>query len=139
MGDTIRVNISSFEVKKSVKGAADMKDMLKSEIKVEVVDGSKNIDPRLYSDGETAKISNAIIRGLYDVASASGQGSNVLLLDEIFSYVDPDNAQKVADSFKKLQAPTTLVTDNSGHVCNLMRFDATWVVQKLNGMTTVLV
>lgn len=135
MGETIRVNLSSFGEKKNAKGAGDIKDTLKSEITVEVVDGFKNIDPRLYSDGETAKISNALIRGLHDISVQSGYGCNVLLLDEIFSYVDPSNAQKVADSFRHMNTGSIFVTDNSGHVNDLVRFNEQWVVRKQNGMS----
>jgi DNA repair exonuclease SbcCD ATPase subunit len=137
MGETIRVNLSSFEEKKSLKGAEDVKDTLKSEIRVEVIDGLKNIDPRLYSDGETAKISNALIRGLHDISLQSGYGCNILLLDEIFSYVDPANAQKVADSFQRLSAGSIFVTDNSGYVNDLVRFNERWVVRKRNGMSVL--
>jgi DNA repair exonuclease SbcCD ATPase subunit len=131
------VNLSSFDEKKNAKGAEDVKDTLKSEIKVEVIDGLKNIDPRLYSDGETAKISNALIRGLHDISLQSGYGCNILLLDEIFSYVDPANAQKVADSFQRLSAGSIFVTDNSGYVNDLVRFNERWVVRKRNGMSVL--
>jgi DNA repair exonuclease SbcCD ATPase subunit len=137
MGDTTRVNISSFDEKKAKKGAGDVKDLLKAEIKVEVVDGEKNIDPRLYSDGETAKISNALIRGLHDLAGISGQGCNIILLDEIFAFVDVANSQRIVDSFVNLSAATTLVTDNSGHVNDLLAFNETWVAKKTAGITTL--
>ena len=137
MGDTIRVNITSFEEKKSKKGAGDIKDALKSEVKVEVVDGEKNIDPRLYSDGETSKISNAVIRSLHDIAVQAGHGCNLVLLDEIFSFVDLNNSQKLADSFKDVVAGTTFITDNSGHVEDLMEFDEVWIARKSSGLTTI--
>jgi DNA repair exonuclease SbcCD ATPase subunit len=137
MGDTIRVNITSFEEKKVKKGAGDIKDALKSEVKVEVVDGEKNIDPRLYSDGETSKISNAVIRSLHDIAVQAGHGCNLVLLDEIFSFVDTNNSQKLADSFNDVGAGTTFITDNSGHVEDLMEFDEVWVARKAGGVTTI--
>jgi DNA repair exonuclease SbcCD ATPase subunit len=137
MGDTIRVNITSFEEKKVKKGAGDIKDALKSEVKVEVVDGEKNIDPRLYSDGETSKISNAVIRSLHDIAVQAGHGCNLVLLDEIFSFVDTNNSQKLADSFNDVGAGTTFITDNSGHVEDLMEFDEVWIARKAGGVTTI--
>jgi len=137
MGDTLRINISSFSEKKSTKGAPGIKATLKSEIKVEIVDGEKNIDPRLYSDGETAKLSNALIRGLHDVASQSGHGCNLILMDEIFSFVDQSNSQALVESFRDVEAATLFVTDNSGHVHNLMVFDEVWIARKQNGMTTL--
>lgn len=137
MGDTIRVNITSFEEKKAKKGATDIKDALKSEVKVEVVDGEKNIDPRLYSDGETSKISNAVIRSLHDIAVQAGHGCNLVLLDEIFSFVDMNNSQKLADSFSDVGTGTTFITDNSGHVEDLMEFDEVWVARKSGGITTI--
>jgi DNA repair exonuclease SbcCD ATPase subunit len=137
MGDTIRVNITSFEEKKAKKGAGDIKDALKSEVKVEVVDGEKNIDPRLYSDGETSKISNAVIRSLHDIAVQAGHGCNLVLLDEIFSFVDANNSQKLADSFNDVSTGTTFITDNSGHVEDLMDFDEVWIARKSGGVTTI--
>jgi len=137
MGDTVRMNISSFEEKKSSKGAGDMKDLLKSEVKVEVVDGAKNIDPRLYSDGEVSKLSNAIVRSLHDLALQSGHGCNLILLDEIFAFVDQTNGQRIAESFKGIAAWTTLITDNSGHVNNLLTFNETWTARKRQGLTTL--
>lgn len=137
MGDTVRVNISSFEEKKSTRGAGDSKDLLKSDVKVEVVDGEKNIDPRLYSDGETAKISNALIRALHEMALRGGHGCNVILLDEIFAFVDLTNSQRVVDSLASICASTTLVTDNSGHVNDLLPFSEVWVARKQNGITTL--
>jgi len=137
MGDTIRVNISSFGEKKSSRGAADIKDLLKSEVKVEIVDGPKNIDPRLYSDGETAKIANALIRALHEIALQSGHGCNLILLDEIFAFVDITNSQRLVDSFTNLQAATALVTDNSGHVNDLLPFSEVWIARKQNGITTL--
>ena len=137
MGDTVRVNISSFEEKKVKKGAGDIKDALKSEVKVEVVDGEKNIDPRLYSDGETSKISNALIRALHDIAMQAGHGCNLILLDEIFSFVDMNNSQKLADSFKDVVTGTAFITDNSGHVEDLMEFDEVWIARKSGGITNI--
>jgi len=137
MGDTVRVNISSFDEKKNTKGAGDIKDALKSDVRVEVVDGVKNIDPRLYSDGEVAKISNALIRALHDVALQAGHGCNLVLLDEIFSFVDLNNSQRLANSFKGVVTGTTLVTDNSGYVNDLMEFNEVWVARKQDGMTTL--
>ncbi len=135
MGESIRVNISSFEEKKSSKDAGDIKDRLKSEVKIEVIDGVKNIDPRLYSDGETSKISNALIRALHVLALQNGHGCNVVLMDEIFSFVDSNNSQKLAESFTEPPAGTVLVTDNSGFVSDLMNFSATWVARKNKGRT----
>lgn len=137
MGDTIRVNISSFEEKKSKRGAADAKDLLKSDVKVEIIDGEKNIDPRLYSDGETAKIANALIRGLHEMALQGGHGCNVILLDEIFAFVDVTNSQRLVDSFTSIGTSTTLVTDNSGHVNDLLPFSEVWTARKQNGITTL--
>jgi len=137
MGDTIRVNISSFEEKKSTRGAGDSKDLLKSDVKVEVIDGEKNIDPRLYSGGETAKISNALIRALHEMALQGGQGCNVILLDEIFAFVDMTNSQRIVDGLTSICAATTLVTDNSGHVNDLLPFNEVWTARKQNDITTL--
>ena len=136
MGDPIRVNISSFDEKAKKKNFADIKDMLKSDIKVEVSSGEKKINTRLYSDGELSKLSNAFIRGLHDLARKFGYGCNLLMLDEVFSFIDSDNSQKLADSFRgSLDYGTTLVTDNSGIVDNLLTFDEVWVARKKNGRT----
>jgi ABC-type dipeptide/oligopeptide/nickel transport system ATPase subunit len=139
MGDTIRVNISSFDEKAKKKNAADVKDLLKSEVKVEINDGDKKIDPRLYSDGEISKVSNAFIRGLNELARKFGYGCNLMLLDEVFSFIDMDNSHKLVDSFKKdfRKRGTVLITDNSGISENLLTFDGTWIARKSNGKTVL--
>ena len=136
MGDTIRINISSFEEKVSKKHAADIKDLMKSEVKVEIIDGSKNISPKLYSDGEISKVSLAVIRALHELARKSGQGCNLMLMDEVFSFVDGDNSQRIAQSLSSfLSKGTVFLTDNSGSVKNLINFDKVWVARKKNGQT----
>jgi DNA repair exonuclease SbcCD ATPase subunit len=138
MGDSSKVVIKSFDMKKDIKGAADIKDLLKSEIKLEIIDGNKNIDPKLYSDGEIGKISNAFIRGLHDLALRSGYGCNIMMLDEIFSFIDEGNSQKVSDSFtKSVKGKTVFITDNSGRVRDLVNFDKVWVVRKKNGQSKI--
>ncbi len=134
MGDTLRVDITAFSEKKS-KSVGDFTDVLKSEIQVEVKDGAKNIDPRLYSDGEIGKISNAFVRGLRELALQSGKGCNILMLDEMFSFIDYGNSQRLAESFVQRNAGTIIVTDNSGKAGDLMEFDTTWVARKRDGLS----
>lgn len=136
MGDTIRINISSFEEKVSKKHAADVKDLMKSEVKVEIVDGNKNISPKLYSDGEISKISLAVIRALHELARKSGHGCNLMFLDEVFSFVDGDNSQRIAHSLSSfLSKGSVFLTDNSGNVKNLINFNEVWIARKKNGQT----
>lgn len=137
MEDTIRVSFTAFDPKKTAKGG-DQTDLLKSEIKLEIVDDGKNIDPRLYSDGETGRVASALIRAMYEVAQESGYGCNLMLLDEIFGFVDHTNAQKLAESFSHFgRAGTMLVTDNSGRATDLLTFDHTWTIRKENGLSTI--
>ena len=136
MGDTIRVDITAFSEKKT-KSVGDFTDILKSEIQVEVKDGVKNIDPRLYSDGEIGKLSNAFVRSLRELALKSGKGCNILMLDEMFSFIDYSNSQKLAESFMDKCTGTTIVTDNSGKASDLMSFDRTWTARKRNGISTL--
>jgi DNA repair exonuclease SbcCD ATPase subunit len=136
MGDSIRVNITSFDKKSSVKSGADIKEFLKAEIKVEVVDGEKVIDSKLYSDGETSKISNALVRGMHDLAVDYGYGCNILILDEIFGFVDADNSYKIAESFRNVpEGHSVFVTDNSGIVDNILNSDVVWTVVKERDFT----
>jgi DNA repair exonuclease SbcCD ATPase subunit len=136
MGDSIRINIKSFEEKAKKKHAADIKDLMKSEVKVDITDGAKHISPKLYSDGEISKISLAVIRALHELARKSGQGCNLMLMDEIFSFVDVGNSQKIANSLANfLNKGTVFLTDNSGSVNNLINFDQVWVARKKNGQT----
>jgi hypothetical protein len=137
MGDTACINVSSFKEKKKAKGGLSI-DQLKGEISVTITDGKKDIDPRLYSDGETSKFSTALIRALRDLAMKSGQGCNVLLLDEIFSFSDNSNVQRVADAFLGHltdTTPTCILTDNSGKLNDLVSFDQTWKVTKADGLS----
>lgn len=136
MGDTIRVSLSAFDEKKK-KTTGDMVDLLKSELKVTLIDGSKMIDTKLYSDGETSRVAIALTRALHEFSKKSGYGCNLLLLDEIFSFVDTGNAQKLAESFDSCTDLTVLFTDNSGKVSDLINFDETWTAVKQNGITTL--
>ena len=136
MGESIRISITSFETKAKKQHAADMKDLLKSEIKVEVTDGSKNIPPKLYSDGELSKISLSIIRALHETARSKGHGCNLMMMDEVFSFVDPNNSQRIAESMANLlNKGTVFITDNSGRAKDLVKFDHTWVARKRLGQT----
>lgn len=137
MGSTLRINISSFSEKKNKKNAADLSEMLKSEIKVEVTDGIKNIDPRLYSDGESGALAGALIRALHDLAIQFGHGCNLKMLDEVFSFLDHDNSQRLAESLSLNVNGTTIITDNSGRASGLMNFDHVWTAKKRNGLTTL--
>jgi len=136
MGDTIRVSLSAFDEKKK-KSNGDMVDLLKSELKVTLIDGSKMIDTKLYSDGETSRVSIALTRALHEFSKNSGFGCNLLLLDEIFSFVDIGNAQKLAQSFDDCKDLNVLFTDNSGKVSDLINFEETWTAVKQNGITTL--
>jgi DNA repair exonuclease SbcCD ATPase subunit len=95
------VDITAFSEKKT-KSVGDFTDILKSEIQVEVKDGVKNIDPRLYSDGEIGKLSNAFVRSLRELALKSGKGCNILMLDEILDSLDPENSTTAVELVRKL-------------------------------------
>lgn len=136
-GETIRVDITAFDAKKSKKTGADFTDILKSEIKVSIKDGSKEIPPRLYSEGETGLVSNAIVRALHGLAGKLGYGCNIILLDEIFAFIDSMNSQKLAQSFSMPDVGTVLITDNSGNVPNYVTFNESWIAEKKNGITTL--
>ena len=138
MGDSVRIKISSFEEKAKKRNAADVKDLMKSEVKVEIMDGTKNISPKLYSDGEISKISLAVIRALHELARKSNQGCNVMLMDEIFSFVDSNNSQRIAQSLSSfINRGTVFLTDNSGNLNDLINFDNVWVARKKDGKTTL--
>lgn len=136
LGDSLRVSITSFEEKARKKNAADVKALMKSDVKIEIVDGAKNISPKLYSDGEASKISIAVIRALNELARKYGQGCNLMFMDEVFSFVDSNNSQKIALSMSKLlKKGTVFLTDNSGSVKDLINFDHVWTARKSNGQT----
>lgn len=135
VGESIRVNISSFSEKKGKK-SGPMSDMLKSEIELTITDGEKSIDPKLYSDGETSRVSLVIVRALHDMAAKNGNGCNLMFMDEIFSYVDHSSSQKMSDLFN-FGGETVVVTDNSGRATDLLSFDSVWTARKKNGVTTL--
>lgn len=139
MGESLRVRISAFAEKAKAKHAADIKDLLKAEVSLEITDGNKNISPRLYSDGEISKVSLAIAKSLHEMARKSGQGCNLMLLDEIFGFVDNNNSERMAQSLSSiLNRGTVFLTDNSGKVQDLVNFSHTWVAEKKNGQTKLV-
>lgn len=138
MGDSMRVNVSAFNEKTSSRNAASTMDLLKNEVKLEIYDGKKNIHPKLYSEGEIAKVSLAVAKAMYELARKSGQGCNLMLLDEIFGYMDGNNAQRVAQSLQAmLTKGTVFLTDNSDKVRDLVTFNGTWTARKSEGCTKI--
>lgn len=136
MGDTIRVDVKAFDEKKLKPSVGDFTDLLKGEVNVEITDGDKKIDPRLYSEGEMGKISNAFVRALRELALKSGYGCNILMLDEMFSFIDYANSQKLANSFVN-NIGTTVITDNSERAGDLIEFDEVWVARKRSNLTAM--
>ena len=75
---------------------------------------------------------------LHKLAMEYGAGCNVLLLDEIFSYIDNTNAQKIVDAFShSTNYGVVLMTDNSDKIRNMLGFDETWTVEKRNGISSL--
>lgn len=61
-----------------------------------------------------------------------------MLMDEIFSFIDSANSQKMAQSFSGiLETGTVILTDNSGKVRDFVDFEKVWVAEKMNGITTL--
>lgn len=136
MGESLRVNISAFEEKVRAKNVEDTKGLLKAEVNVQITDGSKNISPKLYSDGELSKVSLAIAKALHEMARTSGQGCNVMILDEIFSFVDQNNSQRMASTLSSIMnRGTVFLTDNSDKVRDLVDFNHVWIARKRDGQT----
>lgn len=137
-GDSVRINISAFSEKANAKNSGDIESMLKKEVEVTISDGEKIISPKLYSDGEMAKISLAISKALHDIAKVSSQGCNLMILDEIFSFIDANNSQRIANSLTDvMNGGTVLLTDNSDKVRDLVRFDKVWTARKKDGKTVM--
>lgn len=137
-GDTALIDIKAFEEKKNKKDKAFLSDILKSDIAVSIIDGGKVIDPKLCSEGEVGRFSNAINRAIHDIAGEYGCGCNIQILDEIFSYMDEENSQKLAGNFNNMSCQgTIIITDNSGKASNLINFDETWIARKREGNTTL--
>lgn len=136
MNDTIRVSIHSFEEKKSVKGAADHKDMLKSDIDIRVCDGNKDVNIKCYSDGEMSRITNAFVRSINEIARKNGLGCNIMMLDEVFSFVDKHNCHNISESINNMSRDKlVMITDNTGMANSVIDFDETWNVCKSGGIT----
>jgi len=138
LGDTLRVNISPFNPKVKPKNASDVKSMMKDEVSVRIVDGQKDILPSLYSDGELGKVSLAISKALNEIARKSGQGCNLMMMDEIFGFMDAANSQRIAQSLSSLlNRGTVFLTDNSDKVRDLVNFKHVWTARKSNGQTVL--
>jgi ABC-type iron transport system FetAB ATPase subunit len=61
-----------------------------------------------------------------------------MMLDEIFSFIDEGNSQKISDSFtKSVKGKTVFITDNSGRVRDLVNFDKVWTVRKKKGQSRI--
>ena len=61
-----------------------------------------------------------------------------MFMDEVFSFVDQNNSQKIALSMSNLlKRGTVFLTDNSGSVKDLIDFDHVWIARKNNGQTVL--
>jgi DNA repair exonuclease SbcCD ATPase subunit len=138
LGDTLRVNISPFNPKVKPKNASDTKSMMKDEVSVRIMDGNKDILPSLYSDGEISKVSLAVSKALHEMARKSGQGCNLMMMDEIFGFMDANNSQRIAQSLSNiLNRGTVFLTDNSDKVRDLVNFKHVWTARKSHGQTVL--
>ena len=100
--------------------------------------GKESVPLSLYSGGEVSIIALAFLISFWRLSDEMGSGTNLLLLDEIFGFLDDRNSQLVASFLESLKTSgkTVLVVSHS-QVVDAVGFDQKWVVTKQNDMSQV--
>lgn len=112
-----------------------------NEITIYVQEGTKKAVPVwLYSGGEASIIALVLLVALWRLADEHGQGTNLLLLDEVVGFLDSKNSQVAVRFLESLRsAGKTAITVSHSQVVDSVQFDAVWTASKQNGVTKLSV
>jgi DNA repair exonuclease SbcCD ATPase subunit len=112
-----------------------------AEIQIFVKEGVKSeVDLTLYSGAERQQITLAIISAFHDLASESGNGTNVLFLDEIFGVFDGPTAGlaiSLIDTLRESSRGTIILISHDSRIKDLLDCDQSWVVTKQNHLSII--
>lgn len=112
------------------------------EFGVSVEEGHKQGVPvQLYSGGEREKITLALVAAFHDLTTSRGAACNVLMLDEVITFLDEDSIGRVVSLVDdlRLRMESMFIIGHDATLGNLLRADETWHAEKSAGITTIRV
>lgn len=101
--------------------------------------GKEGVPIQLYSGGERAKITLALVGALWDLASSQGNRPNVLLLDEVIHNLDSGSIEQTVRFLDDLRerVDTLILVGHDPTFPSLLNPDVTWTATKSRGTTTL--
>jgi DNA repair exonuclease SbcCD ATPase subunit len=114
---------------------------LVADVRVYVREGDKKTVPiECYSGGEVEQISLAIVCAMWNLATHYGGGTNLLLLDETFKFLDEQSVAMVMDLLNEVKASDTktiILITHDLKIQNLLQFDQVWTAVKDSSITHI--
>lgn len=143
LSNGMQVWFQDRKLKKTARNKAQDKltdDDYINEFELFVSQGEKrNVPVGMYSGGERTLIALALQGVLFETANQFGMsGSNVLLVDEPFRFLNQDNRDRalgIIEYWKSL-GKTLIVTDNT-NTCDQINADGYWFVKKEGDISTI--
>jgi len=116
-------------------------DEIVPEYTVYIKEGTKNAVPfYLYSGGETTLVALPFVAAFWRLTNDQGQGTNILLLDEIAGALDSRSAQLATNFIQGLKSKgKTVLLVSHNQNADVLDYDATWVVTKKSGISQLSV
>jgi DNA repair exonuclease SbcCD ATPase subunit len=131
--DTIKAWITPFREKNNGEITADMQIMVSDTEK-------SNVPFELYSGGEKSQIILAFIGAFWSVASTQGSGTNILLLDEVFSNLDTDNREaacRLVEYMKTNGKSSIIIITHDPEIREHLDYSHNWHTIKKSGQSTL--
>jgi DNA repair exonuclease SbcCD ATPase subunit len=113
----------------------------KGQLEIDVSDGFKSMGKlNWWSGSERYAIMLVVMLGLSEFLAYQGKGTNLLILDEVFAPFDEVWRERLVELLKWLQAgdKTVVVITHHDDVKKAVDWSGVWVVEKRNGVSTLI-
>jgi DNA repair exonuclease SbcCD ATPase subunit len=114
-------------------------DEVVAEFTIYVKEGAKKEVPLyLYSGGESTMIAMAFLVAFWRLSDNEGQGTNLLLLDEVANALDEKSSQIITSFVQGLRTKgKTILMTSHNPLMDTIDFDCRWVVTKQGGISNL--
>ena len=136
-----RVVLSPFRVKKEAQRKPPEKRTIDDYIfefgmTVEE-DGKQGVPIQLYSGGERERITMALVPAFWDLASSQSNGCNVLMLDEVITFLDGKSIERIVKLVDDIRSRVSsiILIGHDPSLTDFLKPDETWYARKSNEMT----
>ena len=101
--------------------------------------GKPGVPIQLYSGGQRGRITLALIAAFWELAARQGVGTNLLLLDEVISFMDESSIERTVRLIEYLRERigTLVIVGHDPALPNLLRRDEQWTC-RYDGATTTM-